>query len=302
MSRLRWTNHRGLLLRRHKHAVMMDNRSVITSDSRMASILSSTGRSVPVVRWAGSTRSEHLDSLAPEEPLEIRLAGRPLTVTMRTPGHDEELAAGLLYAQELLRAGSDLGPIVRDPAQPNRLDVSLSTAMDAGERWRRYTYASSSCGLCGVESLEALVLTAPPITSGLRMRAETLYGLPARLRAAQCSFEATGSTHAAALFDARGVLLAAREDVGRHNAVDKVVGYALLNDAMPLDHHVLMVSGRVSYEIVQKALIARLAMIVAVSAPTGLAVRVAEESGITLVGFLRGETMNVYTHGGRVIE
>lgn len=255
-----------------------------------------------VVRWSGTSRAEQPDTLAPEEPLEIQLAGRPLTVTMRTPGHDEELAAGLLYAQEFLRAAADLGPIVRDPAQPNRLDVSLSTAVDGEERWRRYTYTSSSCGICGVESLEALVLDNPPVTAHLRVHAATLYGLAPRLRAAQAGFGATGGTHAAGLFDARGKLLVAREDVGRHNAVDKVVGYALLHGLMPLDRCVLMVSGRISYEIVQKALVARAPIVAAVSAPTGLAVRVACERGITLVGFLRGETMNVYSHAERVVR
>ncbi len=255
----------------------------------------------PVVRWTGSAHEERPDLLAPEEPLEIRLAGRPLTVTMRTPGHDEELAAGLLYAQELLRAPGDLGPMTRDPAQPNRLDVSLSTGMDPEERWRRYTYASSSCGICGVESLEALVLNTPPVTSTVRVRASTLYGLPDRLRAAQEGFGATGGTHGVALFDADGALLVAREDVGRHNAVDKVIGHALLAGRLPLDRYILMVSGRVSYEIVQKALVARIPLIAAVSAPTSLAARVASDRGVTLVGFLRGERLNVYSHPERVV-
>lgn len=138
-----------------------------------------------VVRWHGTTRVERLDTLASEEPLEIRLAGRSLTVTMRTPGYDEELAAGLLYAQELLSAAADLGVITRDPAQPNILDVRLSSAVDGAERWRRYTFASSSCGICGVESLDALVLNLPPVTAPLRIRAGTLYRLEERLRAAQ---------------------------------------------------------------------------------------------------------------------
>jgi FdhD protein len=260
---------------------------------------SATGRTV--VRWEGVTATERPDALAPEEPLEIRLAGRPLTVTMRTPGHDEELAVGLLYTQELVRAVADVGAIVRDPAQPNRLDVQLSTALDGEERWRRYTYASSSCGICGVESLDALILRNPPVTADLRVRASTLYGLDARLRAVQQGFSATGGIHAAALFSPRGELLVAREDVGRHNAVDKVVGHAVMGGQAPLDGYLLMVSGRISYEIVQKALVARLPLIAAVSAPTDLAVRVADERGITLVGFLRAERMNVYTHPHRVV-
>jgi FdhD protein len=207
----------------------------------------------------------------------------------------------LLYAQELVHSAADLGAMTRDPAQPNRLDVRLSEAVDSDERWRRYTYASSSCGICGVESLEALVLNNPPVTAQLRVRARTLYGLDARLRTAQAGFGATGGTHAAALFDTAGDLLVAREDVGRHNAVDKVIGYALLRDMLPLDRFLLMVSGRISYEIVQKALVAQLPMIVAVSAPTSLAVRVADERGITLVGFLRGAHMNVYSQAHRVV-
>ena len=244
---------------------------------------------------------ERPDALAPEEPLEIRLAGRPLTVTMRTPGHDEELAVGLLYAQELLRAAADVGAIVRDPAQPNRLDVQLSTALDGEERWRRYTYASSSCGICGVESLDALVLRNPPVTAELRVRAATLYGLDARMRATQQGFSATGGIHAAALFSPQGELMVAREDVGRHNAVDKVVGHAVMGGQATLEGYLLMVSGRISYEIVQKALVARLPLIAAVSAPTDLAVRIAAERGITLIGFLRGERMNVYSHPHRVV-
>lgn len=256
-----------------------------------------------VVRWNGPSREERPDALAPEEPLEIRLAGRPLTVTMRSPGHDEELAAGLLCAQGLLHAADDLGDVTRDPAQPNRLDVRLSTAIDGEERWRRYSYASSSCGICGVESLDALVLDAPPVTSPLRVRAPILYGLQDRLRAVQQGFGATGGTHAAALFAGDGTLLAAREDVGRHNAVDKVIGHALLRGLLPdgLDGYLLMVSGRVSYEIVQKALVARLPVIAAVSAPTSLAARIAAERGITLIGFLRDEHMNVYTHPERIV-
>ncbi len=255
----------------------------------------------PVVRWTGTAREERPDALAPEEPLEIRLAGRPLTVTMRTPGHDDDLVAGLLFAQELLRATDDLDDIARDPTQPNRVDVRYSTRVDGEERWRRYSYASSSCGVCGVESLEALVLNTPPVTSSMRVRAETLYDLDARLRATQEGFGATGGIHAAALFDPDGELLVAREDVGRHNAVDKVIGHALRRGLVPLERYLLMVSGRIAYEIVQKALVARLPLIVAVSAPTSLAVRVADERGITLVGFLRGERMNVYSHPERVI-
>lgn len=267
----------------------------------MNGVLAETGASVEVERWIGSKRADASDDLAPEEPLEILLAGRSLTVTMRTPGHDEELAAGLLYAQELLRERADLGALCRDPAQPNRLDVTLATSLDGAERWRRYSAATSSCGLCGVESLEALVLNAPPITAEPRVSSRVLYAMPERLRAAQRDFGATGGTHAAALCATDGTLVVTREDVGRHNAVDKVVGHALLHGLMPLDRYVLLVSGRISYEIVQKALVARLPIIAAVSAPTSLAVRVAQERGITLVGFLRGERMNVYAHARRIV-
>ncbi len=255
-----------------------------------------------VVRWTGAESERRPDALALEEPLELRLAGHPLTVTMRTPGHDEELAAGLLHAQDLLRHPSELERMERDPEQPNRLDISLSTRLAGAERWRRYTYVSSSCGICGVESLDALVVQSPPVMSGLRARAATLYRLPDLLREAQAGFGVTGGAHAAALFDPAGGLLVAREDVGRHNAVDKVIGHALLNGRLPLDDMLLMVSGRISYEIVQKALVARLPLIAAVSAPTSLAVRIADDRGITIVGFLRGERLNVYSHPARVIE
>ena len=267
----------------------------------MTAMSARTEEQAEVVRWDGAVSGTRGDTLAPEDPLEIRLAGRALTVTMRSPGHDDELAVGLLYAQDMLRHRSEIESLETDPTQANRIDVHLSTAVGSAERWRRYTYASSSCGLCGVESLDALVLNAPPVTAEIRVQAATLYALPDRLREAQDGFGATGGTHAAGLFDAKGRLLAAREDVGRHNAVDKVIGRALLDGLMPLDEIVLMVSGRVSYEIVQKALAARLPIVAAVSAPTDLAVRVAQEHGMTLVGFLRGERMNVYSHPQRIV-
>lgn len=254
----------------------------------------------PVIRWQGETAHAHPDRLAVEEALEIRLAGRPLTVTMRTPGHDDDLVAGLLLTQGLIHQGSDLAPLTHDPASPNRVDVSLSTSLGAAERWRRYTYASSSCGVCGVESLDALDLDADPVVSVLRVKPAMLYALPDRLRDAQESFGLTGGIHAAALFTGAGELLVAREDVGRHNAVDKVVGRALVFEGRALNDVVLLVSGRVSYEIVQKALAARIPMIAAVSAPSSLAVTMAARGGVTLVGFLRGERMNVYSWPERV--
>ncbi len=254
----------------------------------------------PVIRWRGAAAQAHPDRLAVEEPLEVRLAGRPLTVTMRTPGHDDDLVAGLLLTQGLIQQGSDLGPMTRDPALPNRVDVTLSTSLGAEERWRRYTYASSSCGVCGVESLDALDLDADPVVSALRVKPATLYALPDVLRDAQQSFGQTGGIHAAALFTGAGDLLVAREDVGRHNAVDKVVGRALVFEGRALNDAVLVVSGRVSYEIVQKALAARIPLIAAVSAPSSLAVTMAARGGVTLIGFLRGERMNVYSWPERV--
>lgn len=251
---------------------------------------------------AGSPKP-HCDLLAREEPLEIRVRGRSIAVTMRTPGHDRELAAGFLFTEGLIRRLDEIvemGPCLQGEAPENTLNVFLSPAVDVDfERLTRHVFASSSCGLCGKASIDAVHQHFPPVTSELEVPRAVLAQLPARMRAAQQTFAETGGLHAAAIFDSGGNLVVLREDVGRHNAVDKVLGFALLTN-QPLDATVLLVSGRASFEIVQKALAARIPIVCAISAPSSLAVEFARESGQTLVGFLRGETMNVYSRPERI--
>ena len=224
-----------------------------------------------------------------------------ISVTMRTPGHDEELAAGFLLAEGLIHKKRDVTLIAhcRGAQQPeNVLNVFLapSVKLDMAQL-TRHVFASSSCGVCGKASIESVRQHFPPLTSRFAIDAKILRGLPEQMRAAQATFAQTGGLHAAAIFDAKGKLIVLREDVGRHNAVDKVLGYGLLKGKLPFDLHVLLVSGRASFEIMQKALAARVPIVCAVSAPSSLAVEFARESGQTLVGFLRGESMNVYSGG-----
>ena len=244
------------------------------------------------------------DALAREEPLEIRVRGRSVAVTMRTPGNDRELAAGFLLSEGLIRKRADILEIApcRESSVPeNTLNIFLAPAVEVDfDQLTRHVFASSSCGLCGKASIEAVHQHFPPIESNLTVSTQTLSALPKRMRAAQQTFAATGGLHAAAIFDARGRLLALHEDVGRHNAVDKILGHGLLEGALPFGSHVLLVSGRASFEILQKALAARIPIVAAVSAPSSLAVEFARESGQTLVGFLRGRTMNVYSCPGRI--
>lgn len=246
------------------------------------------------------------DSLVVEEPLEIRLDGETVSITMRTPGHDDELAVGFLFGEGILKGVDDLVALSfcqssEEPEQRNI--VSLATAMERHpdlQRLHRHFYTSSSCGVCGKTSIEAVVTTAPPVISATCLEARTLRTLDRQMRQAQELFAQTGGLHAAALFTSAGRLLLLREDVGRHNAVDKVIGSMLLRDRLPLDSCLLMVSGRISFEIVQKALMARIPVLAAVSAPTSLAVELALQSNLTLIGFLRGEAFNIYTHPERV--
>jgi FdhD protein len=256
----------------------------------------------PVRRLNGGEAAAGDDALAVEEPLEIWLDGAPLAVIMRTPGHDDELAAGFLHGEGLLRGRGDIAALHlwRDGAgklAENRVSVELRAgALGAGgSPAQRRFYATSSCGLCGKASIEAVLALAPAMERRIVPDPEVLYALPQRLRAAQRVFEATGGLHGAALFDSGGNLETAREDVGRHNGVDKLIGRALLDDNLPLDRSILLVSGRVSFEIVQKALMARIPVIAAVSAPTSLAVQVAARANIVLAGFLRGRKVNLYT-------
>lgn len=245
--------------------------------------------------YAEVVRDGERDLVAVEEPLEIRVDGEPLSVTMRTPGHDEELALGFLFGEGLIdgprRAGltSDFaanvveveGPLLRDPGA------------------RRF-YTTSSCGVCGKGALEEVAVASAPIGPGPRLARELLAALPDRL--VQPGFERTGGLHATGLFDAGGELLIAREDVGRHNAMDKVVGRALLDGLVPLAERLLCVSGRLSFELVQKAAVAGAPVLVGVGAPSSLAVELAAERGITLAGFTRGGRTNVYAGAERVID
>jgi formate dehydrogenase accessory protein FdhD len=241
------------------------------------------------------------DLLAVEEPLEIRVGGEPLSVTMRTPGEDIDLAAGFLAAEGVIGSAADLAQIRMCDA--NVADVTLAPGVaPPGERLRRQFVTTSACGVCGRDSIDDIRVRARYDVSAdqVRVAPATLAGLPGKLRAAQRVFASTGGLHAAGLFRADGTLLAAREDVGRHNAVDKVIGWALRGGRLPLAGCVLLVSGRASFELTQKALMAGLPLLAAVSAPSSLAVELAAESGLTLVGFLRGSAMNVYTGAERL--
>jgi FdhD protein len=253
------------------------------------------------------------DELATEEPLEIRLATaaglRPVAVTLRTPGADEELAAGFLYAEAVIARRTDLAGLSAGRAGTGatvggQVTVRLAPGIepDLAPLERHFT-TTSACGLCGKASLDALLLGKnPALPAGPRVSPALLYGLPDKLRAAQGVFQSTGGLHAAGLFSPIGELLAVREDVGRHNAVDKLVGWALLTDRLPFHDRILLVSGRAGYEIVQKALVAEAPIVCAVSAPSSLAVSLARRFGITLVGFLRPGRLNVYSGIERIVR
>jgi FdhD protein len=255
-----------------------------------------------IIRLGKEKPVDDEDQLAVEEPLEIRLGRFAVAVTMRTPGHDAELAAGFLLTEGVIRNADDIEKIRRPTrALPNVVSLKLrrNLRFDRG-RLRRYFHATSSCGLCGKATLEAIRVKTKPISSGVKIPAELLYSLPQKLRDEQETFDETGGLHAAAVFDRHGQLLWIREDVGRHNAVDKVIGAALLQKKFPLDQHILVVSGRGSFEIMQKALMARLPVVAAVSAPSSLAVALARKFKMTLVGFLRGRSCNVYAGAERI--
>ncbi|MBV9282766.1 MAG: formate dehydrogenase accessory sulfurtransferase FdhD [Chloroflexi bacterium] len=310
----------------------------------LASDLDDSTAEVQIVSWQDRLRSAHRDILALEEPLEIRLAGCSVAVTMRTPGDDFDLAAGFLFTEGIIRGPGDIASIAhcpRDeqgsreassrpfspsttgadqgsgltahgsqltPATERRGDGSNIVNINPSDpaivdpsRWQRNFFATSSCGICGKASIEAVCRDVPALDSRSRIAAGTLYRLGAELRRAQAVFSRTGGLHAAGLFDLDGGLITLREDVGRHNAVDKVVGDMLRRGEVPLHDHVLMVSGRASFEIMQKALAARIPIVAAVSAPSSLAVELARTANMTLVGFLRGDRFNVYAGADRVV-
>ena len=263
-----------------------------------------------VVRLVDDAATVRPDTLAVEEPLEIRVRGKSLAVTMRTPGDDFDLAAGFLVSEGVVRSPSDIvsirycaGATADGGNTYNVLDVGLADGVAPPDpSIERNFYTTSSCGLCGKASLDAVRTTATwqVAADPIRLDPKMITEFPTKLRAAQRVFDRTGGLHAAGLFDADGNLLCLREDVGRYNAVDKVVGWATRNGRLPLTSTVLMVSGRASFELVQKAVMAGIPVLTAVSAPSSLAADLAEEMGVTLVGFLRGSSMNVYTGGHRL--
>ena len=262
----------------------------------------------------GGRRRDRDDQLAAEEPLEIRLQAsretETVAVTMRTPGNDFELAAGFLHNEG----------IIGEPAQVSGISYCVDADVEADQRYNivnvglrraslpelatleRHFYTTSACGVCGKASLDAIEMrNCPSLPAGPRVSPSVLTGLPGKLRAAQGLFDATGGLHAAGLFDAEGELMCLREDVGRHNAVDKLIGWAFMQRKLPLHECLLLVSGRASFEILQKSTVAGLPVVCAVSAPSHLAVDVARRFGVTLIGFLRGERLNVYAGGERII-
>jgi FdhD protein len=289
---------------------------------------------VDVVRVRDGARIAVVDCAATEEPLEVRLHGRPFAVIMRTPGADRELAAGFLLAERVIRSADDLGTIAYCTEQVRLKDDEVRLTADTtyagvtgpdveptyaenvvnvtltGERQahveralaeRRQVTTSSSCGLCGRLTIESLKVDVGALPVRERLPAQLVTTLPDRLRAAQTVFDDTGGIHAAGLFTGSGELATSAEDVGRHNAVDKVVGRMLMADALPLTDRILVVSGRTSYEIVQKALIAGIPLVASVSAPSTLAIELAHATGVTLLGFVRGGTFNIYTHAERIL-
>jgi FdhD protein len=267
-------------------------------------------RRVRVARVGRAAAGIAEDVAATEEPLEVRLHGRSFAVIMRTPGADRELAAGFLLSESVIRSHDDLGAVehCRHPDHPevhNVVDVYLAgeaaAALDARLEQRRNILTSSSCGLCGRVTIDSLRVCASPLEGNGRMEWAVAAALPQRLRERQAVFDETGGLHAAALFTLDGACEASAEDVGRHNAVDKVIGAQLLDDRVPLTGRALLVSGRASFEIVQKAWMAGVPIVCAVSAPSSLAIELAEEAGITLLGFVREGGFNLYTHPWRIV-
>ncbi len=260
----------------------------------------------PILQLRGPDRAERPDWVVVEEPLEIRLAGEPLAVLMRTPGHDVELAAGFALTEGIVQAADHLGTIrycdTSDDSADNVIDIGLAPGVSFDrERLRRNFMASAACGLCGKASLEALATRARPVRDGPQVHRSVLEILPGRLREAQIGFGRTGALHAAALFDPDGATLVCREDVGRHNALDKAIGHSMLHD-IPLAGSVLLVSGRTSFEILQKSAVAGIPIVCAISGPTSLAIETARSFNITLINFLRGSDMNVAAGAERILD
>ncbi len=266
-------------------------------------------RKTRITIFDGTNKTMRTDAVVLEEPLELRLEvarqRHTLTTTMRTPGHDFELAAGWCFAEGIIDNAEQIQKIsycVTNKLEQrfNIVNIKLQANVQVEiSNFIRTSLSTSACGVCGKASLEALDMRCSPLENPLQISPQTLYDLPEKLRAEQVLFDFTGGNHAAALFSSQGVLLALREDIGRHNAVDKLIGWALLN-AQPLEQTVLVVSGRAGFEIAQKAIAAQIPILASVSAPSSLAVEVAQKFGLTLVGFLRGQRMNVYSSAERI--
>jgi FdhD protein len=266
---------------------------------------SDASRSDAVLRYtAGFGVTNRDDHIAAEEPLEIRVEGHSVAVVMRTPGHDRELAAGFLVTENLIHARDDIFDITQCGSSCADQVVNVTLRNPAAfdpSKLTRHVFSSSSCGVCSKATIDAVRQQFAPIDSDARVTPNVILQLPARLRERQATFEQTGGLHACALFDLDGEPIAVREDVGRHNALDKLIGHALLDGSLPLRDRVLFLSGRVSFEMMQKALAAGIPIVAAISAPTTLAVDFARESNQTLIGFVRGATMNVYAGAERVM-
>ena len=271
--------------------------------------MSEARRSVGVIRVRGGARAAESDRAATEEPLEVRLHDHPFAVIMRTPGADRELAAGFLLAERVIANADDLGTIAHCTSAgadhpENVVNVTLANGSEAAIEHllagRRQVTTNSSCGMCGRRTIESLAAAVAPIRAAWTVPPSLVASLPEQLRARQAVFDATGGLHAAGLFSRDGSLVDVAEDVGRHNAVDKIVGRMLMREALPLSDHILCVSGRTSFEIVQKTIFAGIPILAAVSAPSSLAIELAEEYGVTLVGFIRGDSFNIYAHADRI--
>jgi len=267
---------------------------------------------VGVAHWQEQTRQQREEALTVEEPFEVRIDGSSLAVIMRTPGNDRELAMGFLFTEGIISQPEDIlaieeatdadGLPLANVVNVILRDQSPEAQPPRPAAFERHFAVSASCGLCGKNSIADLLICTPSIElDDLRIPSTSLYELPDRLRTAQSVFTHTGGLHAAGLCSAAGELLLLREDIGRHNAVDKIIGHGLLHGSFPYSQHILMVSGRTSFEIIQKALLARIPCIAAISAPSSMAVELADRGGITLVGFLRHRSMNVYTHPERIV-
>jgi FdhD protein len=275
-------------------------------------------REISMRRLNHAMESEDTDFIAAEEPLEIRVEGHGIAVVMRTPGEDRELAAGFLLTEGMIRSTDDLKEIRHRPhcwskdkssqnssalvrSEGNVIDMWLKNPASLDlQKLSRHVFTSSSCGICSKASIEAVRQQFPPLQSFCEVDPQVILELPEALTAAQETFKRTGGLHACALFDLTGRLLALREDVGRHNALDKVIGWALLEDRLPLSEHILLLSGRTSFEMMQKSLAGGVPIVAAISAPSSLAVEFARDSGQTLVGFLREERMNIYAGADRI--